>query len=159
MSRDTRTHRTWCYTINNFSNEDIEQLKSFECTKHRCAKELGDSGTPHLQGVIAFKTSYRLSQLKKLIPKAHWEPTKSLDHSVNYCTKGEIIVDLNSKELKSRLSTASSFVKEYEIKKKKELIEAQAVEKLMQDREMLNAFYETFGMNEGYKILKQSVTK
>lgn len=90
------TSKTWNYTLNNYTEQDIEQFKSFVCTRHRCAKEIGESGTPHLQGVITFTQTYRLSGLKKLNNKAHWEKTKNLVKSVNYCTKGEIIIDINN---------------------------------------------------------------
>lgn len=87
------TSRSWSYTLNNPDDSDIEQFKSFICSSHRCALEIGDEGTPHLQGCISFKKVYRLVGLKKLNPKVHWEITKSVDHSMNYCTKGEILID------------------------------------------------------------------
>lgn len=91
--------RTWCYTINNPTNEDIEFVKRLDCTEHVCAKEIGEMGTPHLQGCITFPKPYRMSALKKLHPKAHWEATKSDEHAFNYCRKvgSEIIVDIRKK--------------------------------------------------------------
>lgn len=88
---------TWCYTLNNPSDNDVLQFKSFVVNKHRCALEIGDSGTRHLQGVITWKRAYRLSQLKKLNDKVHWEPAICKD-AENYCTKGEIIIDENNRK-------------------------------------------------------------
>ncbi|KAK2945360.1 hypothetical protein BLNAU_19689 [Blattamonas nauphoetae] len=50
--------------------------------------EVGDSGTPHLQGYIVFQTIKSLSQAKTIIPRAHWEQAKgSLERNYIYCTK------------------------------------------------------------------------
>lgn len=86
--------RSWIYTLNNYSDEDINQLRAFTVQKHRSCKEVGESATPHLQGAITFTRQYTLKQLKKLNEKIHWELAKSKDPE-NYCTKGEIIIDVN----------------------------------------------------------------
>lgn len=86
------SHKSWMYTINNYTEEEITQLKAYEVKRHRCCKEVGEEGTPHLQGFITFGRSYRLAALKKLQPRAHWEVARAKD-AVNYCTKGEIIID------------------------------------------------------------------
>ena len=87
--------KTWVYTLNNFLDTDVEQFKAFTVNKHRCCKEIGDSGTLHLQGAITFKRAYRLTQLKKLNERVHWEIAKVQD-AENYCTKGEIVIDSNN---------------------------------------------------------------
>lgn len=85
--------RTWCYTINNYTEDDINRVKALTGTMHRCCKEVGTTdNTPHLQGAITFSRTYRLAALKKLIPRAHWEVAKACDPE-NYCIKGEIIID------------------------------------------------------------------
>lgn len=86
------SQRTWVYTWNNYTDADIEQLKALEVNMHRICKEIGETGTPHLQGAVTFKRTYRLSALKKLFPKVHWEPAKTKDPE-NYCIKGEIILN------------------------------------------------------------------
>lgn len=92
------SHKSWCYTINNYTDQDINQLKAFVTNRHRCAKEVGESGTPHLQGTITFPKSMRLTAIKKLLPRAHLEPCKQIDASLNYCTKGEIVIDTTNNE-------------------------------------------------------------
>lgn len=91
--------KTWVYTINNYTNQHLEQFKAFTVKRHRCALE--DEGTPHMQGSITFTRAYRLPQLKKLCKEAHWEIAKCAD-SENYCTKGEIVIDINTSKQGSR---------------------------------------------------------
>lgn len=92
------SHKSWIYTLNNYTESDISQFKAFITNRHRCALEVGENGTPHMQGVITFPNSKRLSALKKLNGTAHWEPTQSLIDALNYCTKGEIVIDIDNRE-------------------------------------------------------------
>lgn len=89
------TSKSWCYTINNYTEEEVTALKALTVSKHRCCEEVGDCGTPHLQGSITFTRAYRLTQLRKIFPRAHFEIAKTKD-SENYCIKGHIIIDINN---------------------------------------------------------------
>ena len=82
--------------INNWTEIDISWVMTLEVNKIVVSKEIGESGTPHLQGAVTFKRLYTLNQLKKLHPKAHWEiAVAAIDF--NYCKKygGEIVRDEN----------------------------------------------------------------
>lgn len=94
----SNTCKSWAYTLNNYTEEDVELMKRLECKRHRGGKEVGESGTPHLQGTITFAKSYRLAALKKIHPKVHWEPCKSVEASLNYCAKGVVYVDTNNSQ-------------------------------------------------------------
>lgn len=104
--------KSWVYTINNYTDEQIAQFKAFTVKRHRCALE--DAGTPHMQGAITFTRAYRLAQLKKLCPQAHWEIAKCKD-AENYCTKGTIIIDENNTKQGARtdLQEAIDTLKEH----------------------------------------------
>jgi hypothetical protein len=80
----------WCFTLNNYEVEQIEQLE--QVLKHECKwyvfqEEAGTEGTPHLQGTLCLKIKQRLTQLKCINPKIHWEATKAVKASIAYCTK------------------------------------------------------------------------
>jgi len=82
----------WCFTYNNYEIEQIEQIE--QVFKHESLwyifqEELGENNTPHLQGTICLKIKQRLTQLKKLNAKIHWEQTKCVKSSVIYCSKKE----------------------------------------------------------------------
>ena len=68
--------RTWEVRVSNYTEQDLKFFEGLECTAIVMAKEVGELGTPHLQGRITFGRTYRLSALKKLHPSAHWEVTK-----------------------------------------------------------------------------------
>lgn len=106
------TSKSWIYTINNYDQEVVTKLEKLVVTKHRCCAEIGEAGTPHLQGAITFKRSYRLAALKKLFPAAHFEISKTKD-AENYCIKGDILIDVSSSEQGSRsdLSAVAQAVK------------------------------------------------
>lgn len=69
--------RNFCFTLNNYTDEEIEKLK--KCTEDGKVKyiafsrEVGESGTPHLQGYLSWRTPQRLAACKKLNPRAHFE--------------------------------------------------------------------------------------
>lgn len=50
-------------------------------------KEVGESGTPHLQGLCFFKNARTLHQAIKLLPECHVEITRNVQASIEYCKK------------------------------------------------------------------------
>lgn len=85
-------HTYWCFTINNYTMELVEQVErifSFESDWYIFQEETGELGTPHLQGIIKFNKRKRFTEVKKLITEAHWEPTRSVSKSIAYCSKEE----------------------------------------------------------------------
>lgn len=80
--------RCWCYTLNNYSLEEQLAVETIDCRYHIYGIEVGEAGTPHLQGYIEFGSVKRLSGCKKLIVRAHWEPRKGTrEEARNYCMK------------------------------------------------------------------------
>lgn len=87
--------RAWCYTINNYSEEDIRRLQEVDAVRHVCGREVGENGTPHLQGYVRFQKPQRFSWWKNQFPRAHVEPRiGSEKQASDYCKKeGDIIID------------------------------------------------------------------
>lgn len=83
--------RGWCFTLNNYTVEEEFSVYAIECLYLIYGREVGDSDTPHLQGFIQFaqtESGKTLTAMKKLIPRAHFEPTKgSIDQNIAYCSK------------------------------------------------------------------------
>ena len=80
--------RAWCFTLNNYTEEEEETLRNAPCAYMVLGKEVGDQGTPHLQGYVHFKEAKTLSAMKKIMPRAHLEIRKgTVDQAVDYCKK------------------------------------------------------------------------
>ena len=80
--------RAWCFTLNNFSDEEYDSIHGCVSTYIVVGKEVGETGTPHLQGYVYFEHKKSLSQVKKLSPRCHWEIAKGdSDANFEYCSK------------------------------------------------------------------------
>lgn len=82
--------RRWCFTINNYTEDDEVMLKTVPCTYLVYGKEKARTETPHLQGFVIFDGVKRLAALKKIHSSAHWESAKAdSQRAADYCKKGE----------------------------------------------------------------------
>ena len=88
--------KNWCFTLNNFTEADIQRCKDFiqdECVFGIFQQEVGENGTPHLQGYFQLKTKKRLSFVKSHVSdRAHFETAKgtALDFVNKFqCTCGD----------------------------------------------------------------------
>lgn len=81
--------RGWCFTINNYSEEDILFLKQLETTYLCFGKEIAPTtGTPHLQGYLRLKNPKSWETMKELHKTAHWEAAKAgIGANRRYCSK------------------------------------------------------------------------
>lgn len=78
----------WCFTLNNYSEDEIKQLVELEYTYLIYGKETGTNGTPHLQGYIEFNIRKRLETIKNINPRIHWEIRKgTAQQAADYCKK------------------------------------------------------------------------
>lgn len=96
--------KKWCFTLNNYTKSDYDNICAY-CANNSnvklyiVGKEIGESGTPHLQGFIELDKKSRFETIFKN-KKIHFEKTKgSNEDNFRYCSKdGDYVT--NFKELK-----------------------------------------------------------
>jgi len=100
MPRQAVSCKDWCFTINNPRSKhgnresDWQLVKSWVFNYLVMQLEVGEEGTPHIQGFVQFPTQSRLTKLKKLHKRAHWEPRRgSAYQAAHYCKKPELDCD------------------------------------------------------------------
>lgn len=85
--------KNWCFTLNNYTEEELEFIKAWDFESLQGAivgREIGQNGTPHLQGYLQLAERKRMSQLKSLpgLHRAHLEVAKgSPQANQEYCSK------------------------------------------------------------------------
>lgn len=77
--------KNFTFTMNNYS--DTTLVDTIACRYIVYGKEVGEQGTPHLQGTIVFPSQRTLSSVIKKMPGCHVEVCRSVHHSVEYCKK------------------------------------------------------------------------
>lgn len=79
------------FTLNNYSDADYEVIKQRLTITAKWAvigKEVGESGTKHLQGACVLNKQTAFSVVKAMMPQAHIETMRGKpDQSLDYCTK------------------------------------------------------------------------
>lgn len=95
---ENKPSKTWAFTLNNYTDADEAQMVTWSSdtfvSKMVVTKEVGESGTPHLQGAVTFKIAKRLTALKKLHSRIHWELAVCSDAGL-YCLKDGSVVLVN----------------------------------------------------------------
>jgi hypothetical protein len=80
--------KNWCFTYNNYSEiQQFQDLLLINCLRYIFQEEIGESGTPHLQGFCEFNIKVRPKSVFK--EKIHWSKTKDVCASIKYCSKEE----------------------------------------------------------------------
>lgn len=103
--------RRWTFTLNNYNEEELNSLiLSFKNYQYIIGKEVGDNGTPHLQGYIESKNQITFERMKKILPRAHIEQAiASKDDNIKYCSK------------------ENDFITNFKIKKEFEMVEMEPI--------------------------------
>jgi len=84
--------KKWCFTLNNYTEDERNAIVCFiktNCSYGIVGREVGEHGTPHLQGFIYLTKSLLLSQLKReLSERCHFERARGTNHeNRRYCSK------------------------------------------------------------------------
>lgn len=136
--------KRWTVTINNYTDDDVQQIKSF-CTERNCqyaifGKEIGEKGTLHLQGFVHLHKRLRLNTIKqKMCKTGHYELARGSDEqNKEYCSKdGDLLLEVGTPAPKS--GTNQSFVTASEITEK--VVAGDSIGKLITENEQYKAAY------------------
>ncbi|QIM58708.1 replicase [Bat circovirus] len=107
----------WCFTLNNPTDEEKAQIAGIADEKVKyliVGEEVGDSGTPHLQGFINLRAKVRLQGLKQLLgPRAHCEKARGTDEdNKKYCGKdGKLLVEKGEPHCKGKRTDLANAVR------------------------------------------------
>lgn len=113
--------KAYSFTLNNYTDVEYESLCRVCETEGRYAilgKEVGASGTPHIQGYIIFTKSYRFQSIKdRYLPRCHIEVSAgTADDNRRYCSKDGNFREFGTKpvDAKGRDELAQRFVQAME---------------------------------------------
>ncbi|AUW34331.1 replication-associated protein [Circovirus sp.] len=83
-----------CFTLNNYTQDEWDDLLEQPSNYTIMGKEVGEKGTPHIQGYMEFKNPIRFDTLKKRFPRIHVEERKgTAKQASDYCKKDSDYVE------------------------------------------------------------------
>lgn len=91
----TSSYRRVVITINNWTPQDLFAFKYLakNAVYAIAGAEVGEKGTPHIQGFIHLPNAKKGANWKKALPRAHFIPASGDDHSnKKYCSKEEQVL-------------------------------------------------------------------
>lgn len=100
------SYRKWCFTLNNYTKKEFNDIKTYLSKGNKLwivGEEIGEEGTPHLQGYIEAKSVIKFTTLKNLNNRLHLEKAKGDKwDNWNYCSK-EGKYECNYEPIKKKL--------------------------------------------------------
>lgn len=89
--------KNWCFTWNNYpptwkndikdAIQNMEQQHNIKIIYIVAGQEVGQQGTPHLQGFISIDK--RITNPAQRLWQAHWTIAKHVQRAIEYCKKGD----------------------------------------------------------------------
>lgn len=95
----------WCFTINNYSEEDIQKLATINCQYIVFGWKTDESGgTSYLHGYVQMLKKCRITTAKKTISeKAHLHVTKRTPKEIaDYCKKDGKYTEIGEMKIKGQ---------------------------------------------------------
>lgn len=87
--------RDFVFTTNNYTEDNIKSLKALDYSYIVWGEEVGDSGTPHLQGYVRFKSARTVSSVIKKMTGSHIEIKKGTPaQAIEYCKKDGVWTEI-----------------------------------------------------------------
>lgn len=114
--------KNWCFTLNNYSEQeenDIKELMEDEtkCTYGVYGREVGEEGTPHLQGFIQLVNRKTIAQVKVLMKtnRVHLEAMRGTAlEAAEYCKKDGDFFEHGQKKEKGERSDLKAAIKMFQ---------------------------------------------
>lgn len=78
---------SYVYTLNNPTEQEVNTYQTIPAVYHVYGREVGQLGTPHLQGFIKFKSQRSFNSVRKLLSRAHVEICRDVGSAIRYCKK------------------------------------------------------------------------
>lgn len=95
--------KNWCFTLNNWTEPELQHISDYASSNVTvvylvAGREIGDSGTPHLQGFVCFSGRKALAQVRSEISaRAHFEPSRGTpEEASTYCKKDSNFVEFGT---------------------------------------------------------------
>jgi hypothetical protein len=104
MTSNTSAAKNWAFTINNYDDDKVELLSNLvsdgKCQYVVFGMEVGEEGTPHLQGYLQLPKRLRFNQVKSLIggtghiDREHQNSTPTANQT--YCKKSGDFIEFGT---------------------------------------------------------------
>lgn len=82
-----KSHK-FVFTVNNYTDADVAAISEIDCLRMKAGYEVGESGTPHIQGAVVFKHARTIAAVcRDLGGRAHLEVMRGTWGDQRYCLK------------------------------------------------------------------------
>lgn len=122
--------RKWCFTFNNYEGHDKALFQELnKISVFGFGKEIGEQGTPHLQGWAYFHKKVRpLSVVGKWLPEGKWINwilmDGSLDQNITYCSEdGDYVTNYIKEEEKKEIEIEIEELEGWQIEERDKSLE------------------------------------
>nr|AGG39826.1 replication-associated protein [Diporeia sp. associated circular virus] len=116
MERKMSKNRSYCFTWNNYSIENIDYVKDYitKNSKYGCfGVEIGTSGTPHLQGYIQFENPRSYKKIINDLKGCHIIISKgNKKQNIDYCSKDNSFWEFGNKDTQGERTDLKELVKD-----------------------------------------------
>lgn len=93
MPNNGRRLKNYVFTYNNYTEQAFTALKEWlsDVAKYAiCAREVGEQGTPHIQGYVELKRQTAFSTIRRMMPGCHIAKRRgSSEQAADYCKKDD----------------------------------------------------------------------
>lgn len=88
MSDNRKNLRNFVFTLNNYTDAEVDTVCEIPHKYLIIGFEVGECGTPHIQGYCELLKQTKFATIKKMIPRAHIEPRNgTAQQAADYCKK------------------------------------------------------------------------